>query len=69
MKSANPWSEYELKHKVEDAEKAERKPPGWLCRSSGRVRYILPTPLNFDNDIVISDEIAFFSTTAQMDFQ
>ena len=56
-----PWSEYELKHKVEDAGKAERKKPaGWLCSSSGRVRYILPTPLDFDNDIVISERNCLF---------
>ena len=56
-----PWSEYELKHKVEDAEKAERKNPhGWLCLSSSKGRYKLPTPLVFNNDIVISERNCLF---------
>jgi hypothetical protein len=56
-----PWSEYELKHKVEDAGKAERKKPaGWLCLSSNRGRYTLPAPLDFNNDIVISERSCLF---------
>jgi hypothetical protein len=51
-----PWSQSELKHKVEDAMKVERKKPaGWLISKKGGRKYIIPDPIVFHNDMLLDE--------------